>query len=113
MRSQFPTFRRLVAMLIALLVGQYAHATDPDKFELYDCQDYVGIVDKVSEMRDLGYAKSYVMKMAGALKYRRFTWAVATVYEFQKELSRKDLGIYALGWCEGRNLNIPKAGYEN
>lgn len=95
-----------------MLFSNLSYADD-DSFEPYDCGQYVKLVDKVAKEKAGGLTKSEAIKMAGKIKVRQFARAVASVYEFQKDYSRKELALYTLGWCEGHNETLPEVGYSH
>lgn len=98
-----------IATVLMLISSKSSLASD-DTFEEYDCVKFVNLVDTLAKDKEEGLTRSEAIKMAGKLKIRQFARAVASVYEFQKDYSRKELKLYTLGWCEGHNETI-EGGY--
>jgi hypothetical protein len=100
-QNAFPCYIAL-ALLLAC-IGSISHAEDLDEFDDLTCVKYVVIVDKLAQLRDEGFPKSMAYQEANEMNVAMFSQAVASVYEFQKGMSREELDLYALGWCEGQS----------
>jgi hypothetical protein len=99
-------FSCITAAMLLVGFNSIAQATEQDEFDDLACVKYVVIIDKLVQLRDDGFPKSSVYKAANEMNEILFTKAVASVYEFQKEMSRDQIDLYSLGWCEGQGEAI-------